>query len=514
MRAFYIRKRICRPGGEVVRQGNSGRPRPFLNWGRGEAVAAARPAKYDARMELMLMIGWGGFAGLALGMVAFIATSIHERKWRAVRVAGLLFFPLAAAGVGLLIADYPGRTIVMTAGLGLGAVLTLLLIMPIGVAPRMAVRGPQDRVDEREVVFHRFNRLKPGTPEFEEHYGDRPEVRLDDEKTRALPRLGQPGSRAYHPLTAPFQVAMFDVIERMASDLEWSPDPIEREPVQAAPDEFTRRIKGFARYLGADLVGTTKLNPAYVYSHIGRSPGVMGEPIVLDHPRAIVVAAEMDHDMVRHAPESPTTTETAFKYFEVAKVAMLTARYINMLGYEARAHVDGNYRVMCGPIAVDAGLGELGRLGLIITPEYGPRVRLAVVTTNLPLVADEPIHFGVQHFCDFCKKCAENCPSQSIEAGHKSVYRGVEKWQSDQDGCYRFWRMQGSDCAVCVKVCPYSHPNSPLHRMVRWAISRNALARRVALLGDDIFYGRRPRNRFPRPYWHAESAPGEGSRDC
>ncbi|GAG38682.1 unnamed protein product, partial [marine sediment metagenome] len=75
-------------------------------------------------------------------------------------------------------------------------------------------------------------------------------------------------------------------------------------------------------------------------------------------------------------PASATTTETVFKYFEVAKIAMLVARYINLLGYEARAHVDANYRVTCGPIAVDAGLGELGRLGLLVTPQYGPRARL------------------------------------------------------------------------------------------------------------------------------------------
>ena len=207
--------------------------------------------------------------------------------------------------------------------------------------------------------------------------------------------------------------------------------------------------------------------------------------------------------MIRHAPDSATTTETALKYFEVGKVAMLVARYINLLGYEARAHVDGNYRVICGPIAVDAGLGEMGRLGLLMTPQFGPRLRLSVVTTDLPLTQDQPIHFGVQHFCDVCRKCASNCPSQAIATGNKAVYRGVEKWQSDQERCYRFWRVQGSDCSICIKVCPYSHPSTPLHNLVRWAIRHNRLARRVALWGDDLFYGRRPAERFELPNWHA-----------
>ena len=130
------------------------------------------------------------------------------------------------------------------------------------------------------------------------------------------------------------------------------------------------------------------------YKNTNRSPGEWGAPIELNHKNAIVFAVEMDHDMVRQAPDAHTTTETAFKYLEVGKIAMTVARYIHFLGYEARAHVDGNYRVLCVPLAQDAGLGELGRLGLLITPEMGPRIRLAVVTTDLPLAQDPPIHFS------------------------------------------------------------------------------------------------------------------------
>ncbi|MFH1941609.1 MAG: reductive dehalogenase, partial [bacterium] len=299
-------------------------------------------------------------------------------------------------------------------------------------------------------------------------------------------------------------VSAFDALRRVTLDVEWKSETETSESVQASSEEFTMRIKGYARYLGADLVGTTRLNPAYVYSHNARSQGKWGEPVVLNHSHAVVVGVEMNHEMIRHAPDPIATTETALKYFEAAKVAMLVAAYIRRLGYEARPHVDGNYRVMCVPVAVDAGLGELGRLGLLITPEFGPRVRLSVVTTNLPLLQDAPIVFGVQDFCDFCKKCATNCPSGSIDRGSKKVIRGVEKWQSEQDSCYRFWRRQGSDCSICVKVCPYSHSNTAVHNWVRWTIRRNRLARRLALWGDDLFYGRRPKETVPLPDWHSK----------
>lgn len=450
----------------------------------------------------ILILGWIWFSVAVLGSIAFIVTSIHERKWRAVRVAVLLFAPVLGLFVILLLQDFPAQQWIVLGLFALSTAGVLILTLPLGSNPRLNIPGTQKKIDERDALFHRFYRIEPGTPEYESYYRQHPEKLEFDDKVRALPQLGLPGSKTYHPLASIFQKTTFEVIRQTTREIDWEPAPLETAPIQAPPEEFSSRIKGFARYVGADLVCTTKLNPAYVYSHIGRSPGKWGAPITLNHTHAIAIGVEMDYSMIRHAPDIASTTETAYQYLEAAKIAMLVARYINRLGYEARAHIDANYRVMCVPIAVDAGLGELGRLGLLITPEFGPRLRLSIVTTDLPLNPDEPITFGVQDFCNFCKKCATNCPSGSIPSGDKSTYNGVEKWQIEQESCYRFWRMNGSDCSICIKVCPYSHPKTPFHESVRWAIRRNKLARRLALFGDDLFYGRRPKTRFPLPDWH------------
>jgi ferredoxin len=455
-------------------------------------------------MLVLLVLAWIAFGLVASGVVLFAVASGIEREWRAVGVTMLLAAPaLSVMGVPLVY-DFPGRFWVLLVLLILGGVGALLLVLPLGKSESVKVIGPQKRVDERDAVFHRFYRIEPGTEEFEAYYRDHPEKKAFDEKVRRLPALAGPGSKTYHELSSTFQVAAFRVLEEMSRDIEWKPEPLGSVTVQAPAGEFSGRIKGFARYLGADLVGCTRLNPAYVYSHIGRSPGPFGAPITLQHDNAVAIAVEMSPDMVRLAPGLPTTTETAFKYFEVGKIAMILARTITLLGYQARAHVDGNYRVMCVPVAADAGLGELGRLGLLITKRFGPRVRLAVVTTNLPLVPDDPVPFGVQHFCDLCKKCAAICPSGSIDSGSRDVYAGVLKWQTRQDTCYRTWRTQGSDCNLCVKVCPYAHPTTFVHNLVRWPISKSALARRLMLSSDSLFYGKKPSCRFPKPPWHLE----------
>ncbi|MGB2986673.1 MAG: hypothetical protein WBE26_12415, partial [Phycisphaerae bacterium] len=221
-------------------------------------------------MSWILIVGWLGFTGIGLGVLAFVITSLHERRWRAVGVAVSLFLPMLGLFTALLLLDFAVRPWIVLGLLVVSGLAILLLTLPIGSIPQMQIRGEQERVDERDVVFYRFYRLKPGTPEFEEYYRHHPEKVEFDEDVRALPRLAHPGAKTYHRLASPFQAATFDVLEGITRKVDWKPDPIEESPVQASPEEFTRRVKGFARYLGADLVGTTKLNPAYVYSHIGR----------------------------------------------------------------------------------------------------------------------------------------------------------------------------------------------------------------------------------------------------
>ena len=455
-------------------------------------------------MQFLVVAGWIVLAAGACLTLLFVATFAVERERRPALVTAAVTLPLLGATTAALLLDYPGKAAVLGVLLGFAAA-GLGLVLLRSAPPRLVVAGERERVDERDAVFHRFYRLREGTPEFEAYYEEHPEKRAFDEKVRAAPPLAAPGSKTWDPLTSPFQVACFDLIEEISRELEREPRPLGGERVVASPGELALRVKGFARYLGATSVGCTRLDPKWVYSHIGRSPGEWGSSIELNHEYAIAITVPMASEMVRHSPGSPTTTETAYEYLEAGKIAITVARYIRLLGYEARPHVDGNYRVMCVPVAVDAGLGELGRLGLLMTPELGPRVRISVVTTDMPLAQDDPVTFGVQDFCSFCKKCADACPSRSIDAGDVRPINGAVKWQTERDTCYRYWRAAGSDCNVCVKVCPYSHPRNPAHDLVRWAISRNHAVRRLALWADDLAYGRRPKAEYPLPDWHRPS---------
>jgi reductive dehalogenase len=204
--------------------------------------------------------------------------------------------------------------------------------------------------------------------------------------------------------------------------------------------------------------------------------------------------------------------ESYQQYLATGAIAIQIANLIRNLGYSARAHMDGNYRVVCPLVARDAGLGEIGRMGLLMTPELGPRVRLAVVTTEMPLVTDERrFDYTMIDFCTRCKKCAEICPAQAIPSGDREPIDGVRRWQIDQEACFTLWCKIGTDCGRCVSVCPYSHPDNLLHNLVRVGVRNSSLFRRLAIRLDDVFYGKRPPSADPPEWMRMKPAVEESS---
>lgn len=369
----------------------------------------------------------------------------------------------------------------------IGIVAVVLFLIPMGrVKPEDDV--PKIRFDERDIVFSR-SRLKPGSPEYKAYYNMRPENEALDNKFRKLPGLLSPNAQKAEPAFFASAKACFDLREALREEVDGAVSPTQ---IQNTPERNTSYIKAFTHHLGAISVGITELKPYHIYSHIGRGAGEYGAPITLNHQYAIAFTVEMDHSVMQQAPEAPVVLESARQYVEAAKIGITLGYFIRLQGYPARAHIDGNYRIIAPLVARDAGLGEIGRIGLLMTPELGPRVRLGVVTTDLPLVLDKRMDgTSMLDFCTFCRKCAENCPSQSISHDNRREIDGALRWRINADTCFRYWNTIGTDCGICMAVCPFSHPNNWAHNAVRWAICRSGLARRAALWMDDLFYGRK-----------------------
>ena len=338
---------------------------------------------------------------------------------------------------------------------------------------RQQFTGPVTRFDQRNDIFRRTN----SDPEF---------IEL---KQRFRDREGRRKKPGHTQLNYALTGAAWYLEDHFAMGLAGSNHPglyawqsrddsLNELPQQEIePATATRLVKESAQFFGAALVGVSELGPLWLYSHIVND--LTGEAQELDLPEkyryAVVIAVEMDYDFIQTSPMGSSSAATGLGYSKMAVAAGLTAQFIRGLGYDAIPM--GNDTALSIPLAIEAGLGELGRNELLITEKYGPRVRLCKVFTDLPLIPDEPVFLGVEKFCEQCKKCADQCPSQAIphegktdQARTRSNSSGVKKWMINPEKCYRFWASNRTDCANCIRVCPFNQEKGWIHDVGRYFI--------------------------------------------
>ncbi len=385
--------------------------------------------------------------------------------------------------------------------------------------PTYDIIGPLARFDERDSLFAR-ERLVPGSPLERAYHAMRPEhAEIDRRLARFIEQVDEPGESGDQLNAALYRGSFGPVASLALPDIV--DGPVAQRRVQVAPGLAARRVKAMARHLGAHEVRIGPLNPAWVYSHRGTPPffdhyacnpphfdGVpeghgglrWGDPIELPHTTAISMAFAQDRALLRTGGTPFSDFEVGRVYANSALVATQLAAYIRALGWSARAHHLRHYDVLVVAVAVDAGLGELGRCGYLINKRLGTNLRLVCVTTDMPLALDKPVDLGIQDFCRKCLKCATTCPPQAIPQGDKVVVRGVRKWKIDEVKCLLYWGHLGSACAICQTVCPWSKPPTVAHRVVSEIAVRVPAVRRLLVWADDVVYGREFRPALP-PRW-------------
>jgi epoxyqueuosine reductase len=294
-------------------------------------------------------------------------------------------------------------------------------------------------------------------------------------------------------------------------------DPIQPYTPQAeqkAPAETTAaqtaEIKSIARLFGADLVGITEYDPRWVYAEKYDFKTQLGRPNddVDGTTSVIVLGHGMDRGLIETMPSALASAAVGKVYSSEITTAHHVAQYIRNLGYKAVATI--NDTALTIPLAIKAGLGEYGRNQMLITPEFGPRIRFSKIFTDLPLDHDAPIAFGVREFCTLCQRCADACPPKALPFGppkdegpNRSSIKGVRKWTADCEKCFGYWVKLNSDCAICMRVCPYNRDYSRWTARL-WRLLAGTWLRRLMLRIDDRWgVGKRV---LPKDWWRRLAA--------
>lgn len=436
-------------------------------------------------------------------LIVFYLECVHEKETRAPKIAGtvtIIFLLLL-----VVILSIPASHKLLALFYGAGILCVLLLIVPPKPNHRVlqGATGFQvsdvDRVDERDVVFARLRLVPKQEEQYAAYYGGDSEKEARDAKRREKGLLGTLGSidKGYQPISAMVH-ASFDIPNYLGTHA--IAEPVEGE-IRAQWDtaKATEIVKQYALHTGADMVGICEVNPQWVYSHRGEihydNWDDWDKPLSDTPKYAVVMLTEMNWDHVSAAPHTPSVAESANDYGKGAYLSTVLARWFAHMGYRGLAQNTRNYDTLLVPLAVDAGLGELGRQGYLIAPKFGARVRIFATLTDMPLIPDSPVSIGVDEFCEKCKKCAESCPSQSIPLDDKILFNGTERWKTDEDTCFEYWSKVGTDCSICMAVCPFSRPDTFSHRIVRYLLEKSRLARNYFPEIDNYLYGKRWRPR-------------------
>jgi len=271
-------------------------------------------------------------------------------------------------------------------------------------------------------------------------------------------------------------------------------------------DEASKYVKRASSYLGAGVVGIAPYDERWTYSKwyefseediLSNRPGKQVKGVFPFKPKSVIaVAFDMDYDAMK-APGYIADSAAGLEYSHMTEVTHKIAVFLNRLGYKAIPA--GNDTGLSIPIAIQAGLGELSRMGTLINEKYGSRVRLAKVYTDLEMTFDKPISFGVQEFCKKCMKCADNCPSKAISVEDEptvkppitsiSSHPGVTKWYQDNEKCFSQWERGGASCGICLSVCPYNKLDTWVHDLAKIVVGV-PVGRDIARQMDDAFgYG-------------------------
>ncbi len=208
--------------------------------------------------------------------------------------------------------------------------------------------------------------------------------------------------------------------------------------------DVTQEIKDKALELGFAVVGVTAYDNRYTY--------VSKRKWVKPYPNAICLAMEQPYEETQTIPSEPAEAAVFATYRSEGRAGLELADYIRSLGYHAQVHSPNDPASVVIPMFVQAGLGQQGAMGYLLSPHFGSRHRLMIITTDALLTHDEPVDYGIQAFCTICQVCVNRCPGRALTRD-KVWWRGVEKFKIIAKRC-RPVMARYAACGICMKVCP------------------------------------------------------------
>jgi reductive dehalogenase len=269
---------------------------------------------------------------------------------------------------------------------------------------------------------------------------------------------------------------------------------------EGTPEDNSEMIRAALRSFGAATVGFVELDEnteklIYSIDPDGKELVISEEQDIAEETETqriipkkarwvIVWTVQMSQEGMTRSPTPLGAATTAMSYAIGRATQSRLQGFLRGIGYYGVGEAQTNALAIAPAFGVLAGLGELSRLNRMISPEYGPMVRVFKLITNLPLAPTKPIDAGIMNFCRTCKTCATYCPSGSLSTASEPSYEtqgawsrgGVKTWYENSLTCRNYWAEVGTNCGICFAVCPFSVKDRALiHQLVKGTIGTTTI---------------------------------------
>jgi epoxyqueuosine reductase len=207
--------------------------------------------------------------------------------------------------------------------------------------------------------------------------------------------------------------------------------------------QFWEDFEAKARDLDVDFIGYTPVDERFVFYNLK----VYGK-------NAIVLGMEMKWDKIKTAPSATCEIEVFRVYKELGDVTIELTEYLKSKGYKSEAHHPFGGKLLYGPHAVAANLGVKGQNGLIITPEFGPRQRWSIITTDAEIPETKTKNFdALKEFCEGCGACVRECKGNATYEYPIEHENSPQITHINRSKCIESI-LENNYCSYCLKVCP------------------------------------------------------------
>jgi NAD-dependent dihydropyrimidine dehydrogenase PreA subunit len=301
----------------------------------------------------------------------------------------------------------------------------------------------EPRSDERNTIFSRME-LVENSDAYNEYYSMHPERKEIDDFFREAREQREDDIHIRRQVDS-----TFDLLKDMR---QFARGEAAEQQITISPSEATAYLQQLAQSYGAVVFGTALLGESCFYKIRGRG-NEYGKGVNIDKRQGIVFGVHMNLQQIRQAPKPEASAEVVNGYARVALAGLALSYCIRSWGWKADCTMDGRADVILPIAARYAGLGSIGRSGLLLTKEYGPCIRLGAVLTDLPLERTKRNECNESRVCAACRKCAEACPGKALDMNY---HENGQFHPVNDNECFKKWLEFGTDCGLCIAQCPLS----------------------------------------------------------